>query len=539
MLGACATVAPPSPLSSLGAADTMPTSLDAAAAMARRAARMQDSPARTRLLLDCVAGSEAAIASQDAAAGQGIRLAGDCSDAALLAEFRRRPHGWVAGPARIAGRDVQVRVEGASTMFRGAYSITPAQDVPLPAGGDFRQPGFGLPVVLRTDRCSDDPRCALYPSEGIYEWATAWIGQGADGVPTVHIVDPDTVPEALVGGHRVRLAFDALSFYMLGASASRLPRQGVYGLLGGDGVGRRAGVYLLRDYDPQRVPVVMIHGLGSHPIIWSELSGAIWADPALRETYQVIHVVFQTNAPLLVSRLRVQGYLDRMWQVLDPEGDDPARRKMVLVGHSLGAVVTRLLAVDSGRVLWDSAFLVPPEDLQGPQDEVAGIRATFLPRPYPGACSLVMLAAPHKGSPTASSFTGRLARLLVGRRAPEIQALRHLAENHPDAIRPELLESYRLARLNSISTLQAMQPVRRAGESLLPAPGIRYHTIAGDLHGQGSDGVVPLESALLDGATSTLVLDAGHTLYRDPAAIDEVLRILHEERGRPCEGPAP
>ena len=69
-------------------------------------------------------------------------------------------------------------------------------------------------------------------------------------------------------------------------------------------------------------------------------------------------------------------------------------------------------------------------------------------------------------------------------RAPEIQALKRLARDHPHAVRPEVAESYRFARLNSISTLQAMQ---RAGESLLPVAGVRYHTIAGDLHGQGGD----------------------------------------------------
>ncbi len=423
-------------------------------------------------------------------------------------------------------------------MFRGAFTIIPAQDVPLPADWNFRQPGFGLPVVLRTARCEDDPRCELYPDEGIHQWATAWIEHGADGATLLRIVDPAKMPQARIGGREVPLYFDALSFYALGASVSRLPRQGIYGLLGGDGIGGRAGVYLLRDYDPRKTPVVMVHGLGSHPIIWSELSGALWADPELRDSYQVVHVVFQTNAPLLVSRLRVQAYLDRMWALLDPEGDDPARRKMVLVGHSLGGVVSRMLTVDSGRVLWDAAFTVPPEELQGEPADVAGIRDTFLLKPYPGACALVMMAAPHKGSPTASSLPGRIARVLVGRRAPEIQALRRLT-SQPAAVRPEVLESYRFARLNSITTLQAVQPVRLAGQSLLPAPGVRYHTIAGNLHGQGSDGFVPLESAILPGAASTLVVDHGHALYRDPEVVAQVIGILREERQRPCDPPLP
>ena len=100
----------------------------------------------------------------------------------------------------------------------------------------------------------------------------------------------------------------------------------------------------------------MIHGLGSSPLIWQRLSNAVWAASHLRSRYQVWHVVYQTNAPLLVTRRRVQIYLDDAWRVLDPEGDDPARSGMVLVGHSLGGVVARMLCVDSGDVLWDAAF---------------------------------------------------------------------------------------------------------------------------------------------------------------------------------------
>lgn len=522
---------------SAAAAAPGPRTQQEAAALARRAAREPDPSIRTRLWLDCASAAHAALDGEAAPPDAGIALADHCSTQALLDLFRRHPGGWQPGRRRIAGRELELRIEGASPMARGAYTITPAQDVPVPPGWDFRQPGFGLPLVLRADRCTDAPDCALYTPEGIYRWATAWIEHG-DDVPVVRIVDPVATPSTTVGGRGMRLSFDAFSAYWKGAMASRLPRLGVYGLLGGDGIGRRAGAYLLTDYDPRKTPVVMVHGLGSHPIIWAELSGAIWADPVLRDSYQVIHVVFQTNAPLLVSTQRVRTYLDRMWELLDPEGDDPARGKMVLVGHSLGGVVARLLAVDSGRVLWDATFTVAPGQLHGAAEDVAAIQDIFLFDPYPGVCAVVMLAAPHKGSPAASGFAGRLARALVARRAPEIQALREVTLAHPEDVRDEVRDSYRFARLDSIWTLRAPQPVRRAGESLLPAPGIRYHTIAGDLHGQGGDGLVPLESALLPGARSTLVVDQGHTLYRDPVVIGRVLEILREERGLPCAGAA-
>ena len=44
-----------------------------------------------------------------------------------------------------------------------------------------------------------------------------------------------------------------------------------------------------------------------------------------------------------------------------------------------------------------------------------------------------------------------------------------------------------------------------------------------------TDGVVPLASALLPGAASTLVVESNHKLYESDEAVAEVLRILRED----------
>ena len=125
----------------------------------------------------------------------------------------------------------------------------------------------------------------------------------------------------------------------------------------------------------------------------------------------------------------------------------------------------------------------------------------------------------------------RFVRALVGNNTPEIRGLRKIAQDNPDAMQPDLREVYQRGALNSISTLQRKQPVRAAGEALLPRTGIAYHTIAGVLPGSQppGDGAVPLESARIAGAESTLVIPSHHQIYDNPEAIAEVLRILHED----------
>jgi pimeloyl-ACP methyl ester carboxylesterase len=304
----------------------------------------------------------------------------------------------------------------------------------------------------------------------------------------------------------------------------------VWRLLGSE-VARHAGLYLLEDYDPDKRPIVMIHGLGGSPFAWARLSNELRGSPELRDRFQIWHVLYHSNAPMLVIRRRVQRYLDDAWHELDPNGDAPARSGMVLIGHSLGGVVARLLCVESADALSNAAFTVPLQTLQAYAAAGTDFEGVFRFQPYPGVARAIFMAAPHRGSPSVDRWLGRLFQILVGGRAPEVQSLRDFARDHPDMVREELLVAYQQARVNSITSLQTSQPIRRAGESLMPADGIAYHTIAGFLPGSEpvGDGAVPLNSALLPGAASTLVVKSGHNVYDNDQAVAEVLRILRED----------
>lgn len=534
-LGGCAIT--PEAIRADAAAESVPCQAAATCArpmaMARtsalRAEHLSDDAAANRHWLACAEKAYVAAVMGDDRAGA-VPLANRCTDQLLRAALRVNRRGWTEGRRNVGGIEMQVTFHGISPNLPRTLELSRAADVSMAIydGQRHARIGFGVPLVATSPRCVDRPACALMPAEGVFRAVTAWVEPAAGhGLPVLVIGDPDnaSVPIALGA-----LSVDRSAAYALGARASALNRQGVWGLLGGKKVGLRAGVYLLEDYDPNRRPVVMIHGLGSSPLIWAKTSNAIWGDPLLRQHFQVWHVVYQTNAPLLITRRRIQTYLDAAWRTLDPEGDDPARQGMVLVGHSMGGVVARLLSADSGEVLWSAAFNVPLESLQVPPADRDVIRETFLFSHYPGVDRAIFLAAPHRGAPAADGWLGRVVNRLVGRRAPELKALVRLAEAQPTAVREELRESYLQSRLNSIVTLRVAQPVRRAGESLMPHPGVSYHTIAGVLIGEQppGDGSVPLDSALLPAASSTLVIYSDHYLYQRGKAIDEVVRILQQ-----------
>ncbi|MET0654595.1 MAG: alpha/beta fold hydrolase [Pseudoxanthomonas sp.] len=484
----------------------------------------------------CAANAWLAMATAQPSIGRDAAiLSTQCTDR-LLTLALPQSRAWSPGARRMDGLAIEVEFRGLSSYFGGPLTLARAQDVPMHLfdGQRHARPGFGVPLAIVAPRCTDRAACKLLPPEGVFRWATAWI----ETVPTLGpealrlvIADPAVTGPLAIGGRRYALAIDTSAFYAQGISDSKLRRLGIWGLLGGDEVGKRAGIYLLEDYDPAKRPLVMIHGLGSSPLAWAKLSNAVWGNPQLRRRFQIWHVVYQTNAPLLVSRRRVQGYLDEAWRLLDPEGDDASRNGVVLVGHSLGGVISRMLCVDSEEVLWNAAFTVPLQSLAGNEEDLRVVDTTFHFDHYPGVSRAIFLAAPHRGSPGADAWFGRLMRALVGRRASEMQSLRRISRDNPLAVRQELRAAYQQADLNSITTLQASQPVRRAGETLMPATGISYHVISGVLPNRipETDGAVPLASTLLSGAESTLQVASGHDLYNNDEAIAEVIRILRED----------
>ncbi len=506
--------------------------LDRAQTWSRRAAAMEDADNATDAWTRCALDAYPALAERDTVV-EAATLATHCTDALLARVLAQRNGGWVAGPQTIDGREFDVEFRQLSPYLDGPLRLTRASEVSMTMLGGERmhRPGFGVPLAILSRRCSDRDLCELLPPEGVFRNATAWLEPGnREGRPRLVIADAVALDTLAIGAQRITLAYDTSAGFASGALTSKLDRLAIWGLLGGDEVGRRAGLYLLEDYDPGKRPLVMIHGLGSSPLTWARLTNAVWGAPDLRERFQVWHVVYQTNAPLLVIRGRVQRYLDEAWRILDPEGDDAARTGMVLVGHSMGGVAARMLCVDSGEVLWNAAFVQPKTALKGDPEDIAGVDEIFHFTPYPGVSRAIFISSPHGGSPSATRWYGRLARVLIGRRTPELQSLKHIADSNPQAVQPELRMFYQQARLNSITTLQTQQPVRAAGQVLMPASGIAYHTIAGALPGRDppTDGVVPLASAVIPGAESTLVLPLGHDLHERPEGVAEVLRILRE-----------
>ena len=113
------------------------------------------------------------------------------------------------------------------------------------------------------------------------------------------------------------------------------------------------GMYMMEPYDPNKIPVVMVHGFWSSPTTWARMFNDLRANPDIHSNYQFWFYSYPTGQPFWLSARQMRNDLDQIRRELDPRGDSPALDQMILVGHSMGGLVSTLQTMDSGSHFWE------------------------------------------------------------------------------------------------------------------------------------------------------------------------------------------
>ncbi|PPT56477.1 hypothetical protein XarbCFBP8138_06800 [Xanthomonas arboricola] len=355
---------------------------------------------------------------------------------------------------------------------------------------------------------------------------------------TVVPYDPYRQNEVVLHGQRVPLAANFTAAYGLWLARSGFAAQSLRSMLGSARGIDRPHLYLMQPYDPNRRVLLMLHGLASSPEAWVNVANEVMGDEALRQRYQIWQVYYPTNAPVAVNRAEIQALVERSLQHFDPSGTAIASHDMVLIGHSMGGVIGRLLVSSSGERLWNSLL----EDYRLDGERGARIRAKLSPllhfSPMPQVDRAIFIAAPHRGTPLAEGglgrFVGRLVRLPIALLDRFGDVFQDLASSERGGQGDDPRRKRRLLPPTSIDNLRDTDPFVRASMDLPISPQVHYHTIVGREKPQvpladSDDGLVPYRSAHLDGAESELVVTSWHSVQETPQAILEIRRILHEQ----------
>ncbi len=412
--------------------------------------------------------------------------------------------------------NVLVRVD---QLPDGTYFAVPAADRGS-VRGDQVIPGRGVPMVFSRPKEAIGPN---QPPEGVVEPVaiTASVEQ-----------TNDTIVVSLRAVERTELRSDGWSdaagaayLHLLGRArlreeardGFRTPEPNEF---------RRDGIYLIEPYDPDRIPILMIHGLRSSPEIWRVLTLSVLTDPDLHQRFQVWHAFYPTGLPPFYSASRVRAQLRDVLATYDPQGRDLPSRRMAVIGHSMGGIVTRALVTADYGLLWQTSFRVPPEELQVSPERLGEFRSILTLTPEPQIGFVAFINTPHRGSRTAAGPIGRIGSALI--RLPlSFSSLFRAGEpfvaQMTDAMRPYLVDDF----ADSVRSLSPDHPLLGALSGLPPAPGVRIASVIGVRRGTvclrnpncvATDGVVPYASAHLDFGAE-LVVDGGHDGHSDPMAI--------------------
>ena len=302
------------------------------------------------------------------------------------------------------------------------------------------------------------------------------------------------------------------------------------GFFQGDLALGQLGIVTLSPYQRGRIPVVLVHGTASSAGRWADLVNDLMSDPVLRERYQVWAFSYNTGSPIAYSGWLLRSAIANLVHTFDPDGRDPALRNQIVIGHSQGGLLAKLLVVDSGRQLWDLVIDKSPDEVELEPQNRALLEGSLILEPSPFVKDVVFLSTPHRGSRLANFGITRLFGRLVRSPANIVAAAGDLFANDPEVDTQRAMKRSR----GSIGNMSPDSEFIQRLAALPIAPGISAHSIIGvqkEPIEKGGDGVVSYQSAHLENVDSELVVKSGHSSQSNPFVVEEIRRILIEHLG--------
>jgi hypothetical protein len=306
------------------------------------------------------------------------------------------------------------------------------------------------------------------------------------------------------------------------------------GLFDPDGIPQAKGLFMLEPYDPNRIPVVMVHGLWSSPTTWMEMFNDLRSWREIREKYQFWFYLYPTAQPFWTSAADLRQTLAEARRTLDPHGKNIYMNEMVLVGHSMGGLLARLQTIESGDNFWHILSDQPFSNLVADEADRAEIAKCVYFKPNPGVKRVITLGTPHHGSTSSNSYTQYLGQKFIHLPEIMVQLNNRVVRDNPGVFKNTKL----LTTTTSIDSLSPNSPVFPVLNEAAPAPWVRNHNVLGVWHSgnylerfssEVGDGVVSRESAQWPQAETEVEIDADHTsVHRHPRAILEVREILRQ-----------
>jgi triacylglycerol esterase/lipase EstA (alpha/beta hydrolase family) len=163
----------------------------------------------------------------------------------------------------------------------------------------------------------------------------------------------------------------------------------------------------LQQYDPVRMPVIFVHGLQETGASSTPMIDSLRNDAVTRARYQFWFFSYPSGYPYPYSAMLFRRDLDGIKRAF------PNHKRIVLIGHSMGGMICRLMLTDAGEKIWRDYFGTPPAKTPMANETRKQIEETLIFNHRSDVERAIFISTPHRGSKFASGWIGRIGAALV------------------------------------------------------------------------------------------------------------------------------
>ena len=239
----------------------------------------------------------------------------------------------------------------------------------------------------------------------------------------IHLYNPYRSESASILGDDYPLAANFSAGYGLWLAENQLDGVGYLNLITRQKEASLPKLFMLEPYDPSKRVIIMLHGLASSPATWVNLTNDIFNDDKLRNNYQVWQIFYPTNLPILENRYQIQKLITATYQQTDPTGTNLASKNSVIISHSMGGIIARMMLSDDNLAnnldaLDDNSLLANSSQRQ--VDAMLKqaltnkeLRNRFELNALPQVDTAVFLSSPFQGTDYADRWFTRALRRII------------------------------------------------------------------------------------------------------------------------------
>ena len=425
---------------------------------------------------------------------------------------------------------LNLRVESRNVRAIGLIDeVIPADFVRVKSGlrNETEVDGVGASLLVKQRWTEAD---SMIPKTGLWYPVTAVLNLDQPQNPVLELLDPTRSGDYPNQGAPVPMAVDYTAPFARDFQDRQHQFLDLPALLKFDKFADRMGMYRVSAFDPEKTACILVHGIYSSPVTWDETLNEMYAERSVRERYEFWTFGYPTGAPIPYLAVEFRDSLRELIEFRRSQG--AVNEDLVLIGHSMGGLLSKSVTQRSGDEDWNRFFKVPLEELDLSVADRELLHRMAYYEPIPNVKKVVFCATPHRGSKLAENPAMKLVGDVVQLPSQLARLSNDIVQESRNALTPLGME---IAK--EMPTSVDLLRTKRIGGAFLNKPlnpDVSYYSIIGSNRGKEvpkskiTDGVVPYESAHIEGVISEkIVKNSPHGVHKEPEGIAEIIRILN------------